>query len=459
MRVLPIAAALVAAPAFAAPVVLDGEFDDWQGREVAFEIIDPAGDASGKFDVLGLRGAAEGDTLYLELTLAEPLNLQSGPGDDGTLVLDVYLADGRTLSIDFRGRSAMFEGVLVPWSAIRFEALPTYASARQEMRIDLGGIVTEFAGEATISVRGSDDVAPATTSLAPAEDRPTPTMRPDAKPAAGEGFRLANMNVLWDGLADDERGPGLARLLRFADADVVTLQEAIARNAQPNLGRGEEPDVDGASARTAATVASRLGGEWNAVADGLGCAVVSRHPLQRVELRDPVRGAAAIVDLNGDGFDAGDPLVVSVHLKCCGYAGNDDDLRRAEQAIALARSLRRDDLDAHPLVVAGDYNLVGSSLPRDVLTGPALSLREAIPLQLGDASATTWRGLDPTESFWPGRLDLILHNAGLAPAQTFSIDTTELPPATLRALRLTPDASLASDHLLLVADFAFSPEN
>ena len=446
------AAVLFAGPlvsAVAQPIVLDGAFDDWDSAELEseFHVEDPRGDSTGTFDVLELSGGLEGQTLLLDLRLATALNLQSGPEEHGTLVLTIGLGDGRELSIDFRGRQALLDGEPLSWTALRFEALPTYASDRQELRLDLGGVGWPGTDQLTIGVSGSDSVEAVVLHPEAATSRPATApaegpLLPDA-PASAGSFRHANMNVLWDGLADAERGPKLARLIAAADADVMTFQEAIAQADQ------DEPNPAAASAGTAAVLEQRVGGRWNAVADGRGCAVVSRHPLRAVPLGEEVRGAAAIVDLPGD---APDPIVVSVHLKCCGYAGNKDDDRRVEQVTALARALRPL-RDHHPIVIAGDYNLVGSSRPLDVLTGPALELRDLVPLQAIDGSATRWRGLSDEESFWPGRLDLITYSASLKPTTKLILDAAELPAAELQRLKLQPDDSLGSDHLLLVADF------
>ena len=454
------AGVVLAAVASAAPPVLDGAFDDWSDVETAFSADDPRGDATGGFDVLNLAGHVEGATLYLKLSMAKPLNLQSGPREEGTLALRLELPDGQALVVNFRARTAVMaakEGnggevpvdQPIPWASLNFEALPTYASEQQELRLDLASLGINAGDEVTLRVLGSDEVEPQTITFT-AGTEPAKVTLP-TRPA--DGFRVANANVLWNGLADEERGPRLGRMLAAADADAFTLQETIAQADQPDRNRGEEPDPEGAAEATAASLSERLGGEWNVVADGLGCVVASRHPLQAVEVRD-ARAAAAIVDVDGNGFDETDPLVASIHLKCCGYAGSDEDLRRMGEVVNLARSLRRA-ADGRPVVVAGDFNLVGSSLPRDLLMSPlTLGLEEVVPLQLGDGSATTWRGLRPNESFWPGRLDLVLHSPTLDPLQSFAVDTADLDLAALEGMGLRSDDSLGSDHLLLVTDFA-----
>jgi hypothetical protein len=104
------------------------------------------------------------------------------------------------------------------------------------------------------------------------------------------------------------------------------------------------------------------------------------------------------------------------------------------------------------VVVIGDYNLVGSRKPLDILETAGLS--ELLLLGVDKRAAFTWRGLRKEESFWPGRLDLVTYDhAALRPAGGFLIDTSSLSKKSLRDLRLLAHDSEASDHLMMVADF------
>ncbi|MEM7808168.1 MAG: endonuclease/exonuclease/phosphatase family protein [Planctomycetota bacterium] len=437
-----IASLLVASPT----ITLDGRFDDWRAVEPAFALEDPAGDARAAFDVTRVSGVVEGTTVFLDLTLTEPLNLQSGPMDEGTLVISLSLPDGRVLAIDLRGRAATLDGVAVPWAVLRFNALPTYAATRQELRFDLGRLASP-GDVVVISVSGSDDVEPVEVTLAEQHVGQAPETSLDRD----GGLRLAVMNVLWDGHADAGRGRQVSRLLAAVDADVIALQEALSRAELPDRDEGEIPDT-AAAARSVKRVLDRgLEGRWNVVADGLGCAVASRNDMQPISLGSGVRGAAAIIDADGDGISEGDPLVVSVHLKCCGFAGSPEDDQRVAEVTALVEALRPH-AQKHPIIVAGDYNLVGSRRPLDMLTDAPLRLTETLPTQVGEDTAVTWRGLSPTESFWPGRLDLITHASSITAKQAFVLDTADLNDATLARHGLLASDSLASDHLLMVAD-------
>ena len=150
-------------------------------------------------------------------------------------------------------------------------------------------------------------------------------------------------------------------------------------------------------------------------------------------------------------------VVISMHAKCCGYAGSREDtlrVQQAEQVVGEIRRMRNGDLGDRfkdlPIVLIGDYNLVGSRKPLDILAEAGL---KDVICRDSNGSAYTWRGLKPNESFWPGRLDLATHSAGLKPLQAFVLNSSRLPQETLGKLKLNPQDSRASDHLLLLVDF------
>jgi endonuclease/exonuclease/phosphatase family metal-dependent hydrolase len=151
--------------------------------------------------------------------------------------------------------------------------------------------------------------------------------------------------------------------------------------------------------------------------------------------------------------------VISVHFKCCGYTGSWQDEARVYQAQQLAdkiRGLRKgefgDKCRKAGIVVIGDYNLVGSRKPLDILK--RVGLTDLLLRSAADGTAYTWRGITKDESFWPGRLDLLMYDRSFfKPSMGMIVDTTRLSSSTLCELTLNARDSLASDHLMLVADF------
>jgi hypothetical protein len=129
---------------------------------------------------------------------------------------------------------------------------------------------------------------------------------------------------------------------------------------------------------------------------------------------------------------------------------------QAEQLAGQIRKLRKGDFGDEcrkaGIVVIGDYNLVGSRRPLDILKTAGLT--DLLLRSAADGTAYTWRGIRQEESFRPGRLDLLTYDRSvLRPSLGIVVDTTRLSSSTLRELKLSAEDSLVSDHLMLVADF------
>ena len=58
------------------------------------------------------------------------------------------------------------------------------------------------------------------------------------------------------------------------------------------------------------------------------------------------------------------------------------------------------------VVIVGDYNLVGSRQPLDIIKTAGLT--DWLLHRVGDRAAVTWR--DEDSEFWPGRLDLLAYD-------------------------------------------------
>ena len=127
----------VAAAASATQPTIDGLFSEWGEEHLVAR--DAKGDATAAFDITTVAARTNGTELYLHFDIGTELN-QSGKTADGTLRAVVDLPRDRQLTIDFRARTATLRGSdrkHVPWSQLNFVCLPTYASRKYEMRIDL----------------------------------------------------------------------------------------------------------------------------------------------------------------------------------------------------------------------------------------------------------------------------------------------------------------------------------
>jgi hypothetical protein len=163
-----------------------------------------------------------------------------------------------------------------------------------------------------------------------------------------------------------------------------------------------------------------------------------------------------------------DVLFVALDLQSTGWIDSAEDRLRVLQAgtildvarTALTRRSERMPSSTPTSVVGGDFNLVGSRTPLDVLTQipGATGPRAADPLEpvdaerLGERTLTTWQS--PGAPFAPGRLDYLLVPArDLSVANAFVFATGDLPVEVLARLGLEAGLSAElSDHLVLVAD-------
>ncbi len=241
------------------------------------------------------------------------------------------------------------------------------------------------------------------------------------------------------------------RILHALDPDVILLQELT-----------EDDDPQRLAALFGAWITVE-GGRWTVLRGSGGgrftCAVASRLKLNRYAALDPlpmpdradrsVRVMGAELTVSGHRL-----LVVSAHLRCCGYAGSFEDRARVVEADAIRRAIadavtsRRFD----GVVVGGDLNLVGSRWPLDVL---AEQLDVIEPLQLDGRSNTTW--WDIRQPFVPGRLDFMLRSdTSPAVSRSFVLDTRLVEPRWLQRHGLRArDTVEASDHMPVVVDLSW----
>ncbi len=439
---------------------IDGDFGEW--RWLPDEVRnsprhaqegDAQGDATGAFDLTMARAVASGSDLLIQFDLTREITLQSGPEDEGSLSLDVALPDGRTLDIDLRLRRVELRGSdsaveKSHWSTVGLRTAPTHSSERFEIGLDLATLGLTPGDEVRINFTGSDALdKPLVVRLG--GESPPIVVRPHGR-EPGTDVRIANLNTHHEGLVDPLTRDQIARMIRAANADIYTFQEEWDTSADAIAQRLGEIDP------------GDQGGVWNAHKID-GCIIASRWPLRPV-ISHNNRYAAAVVQRPGDA----ELLVVSVHPKCCGYAGSPEDVQRIEQMRDIARTIAehraagRPDANAQGaergVVVIGDWNLVGSRRPLGEMTSDAASsprLRQLPLYDLTNRHAYTY--YDQRGSFTPGVLDLVTYCPGTLTARNrYLVETQALPPSTLAAMGLEPGDSRGSDHLMMVADFQFN---
>ncbi len=437
---------LLTANASAQSFIIDGLFDDWPANAVTAD--DAAGDATGQLDVTEVSGVVRGNTVFVAVTITEPFNLQSGSSSNPDLKLVLDGGAGAAVEVRFRGRRVVRRDTnqTLTWDAVRYASAPTVAADRFEIRVDLAAVGGVADGSVSVWFEGSDtlngplviqEVAPA----AP----PTPELA-DAR--LKRGFRVASLNTLRTGLFKPAQAARLARLLVSAEADIYLLQEEY------ESGQSQIEDLFNT------IMPLDKGAAWRAHKRG-DSVIVARWPVSALPNYDTSYAAAAVLT------DQGPIVVVSQHPKCCGYAGSSEDLRRIQQAELTAQVIDEVRAGQHdgavelrdaPVIIGGDWNLVGSRGPLDRLTAPELpGISELAMVNRGRADVSTWRELDGL-GFPPGRLDLVVYDADrLEALDAHVFDSEFLTQAQLDRLGLEATDSLGSDHLMLIADFLRLP--
>ena len=469
-------------------IVIDGRFDDWSAVQPT--LIDPVDAAGEAIDLRDIRLTSDGRFVHLLVNFGRTVNIQKldvavhlvldVDGNESTgrntfgLIgadLDIILSptdrDGGVALVSTAPNSPP----LNPYD-IGFTFAPTYASRRFEFRIERGveldGIPSVLASSrmqgkiVCTDPQGNiiDQTAAFGSDLTPlriAEQTATAQI-PARIPGA---LRMMSWNAANGALLENPEP--FSRVLAAIDPDVIFLQELTDRHSASQLESFLNQRLSSETSSDWAVVFGEGGGN-------LRCAVASKLPLESAEpfelLPYPdwpqrsLRVAGALVQFANRRL-----LCVSVHLRCCGAIGSQQDFIRILEAETIREELRKlaESGSIDGVIVAGDFNLVGSRRPLDLLTTrldiAGLSLIEAEPYQLDGLSNATWS--DRKQSFVPGRLDYLLFSQNtLAVLNSFAFDTHDLSPPTLHRLGLkNDDAGSASDHYPVVADIQWIPSN
>ncbi len=416
------------------PIRLDGEFDDWAGlSDKLYE--DPVGDATGGFDLSRVDAAVHGKTVFIRFDTQKRLNLQSGDPADGTLRLRFETSNNKGLVLDLRNRNAtLIEGAnqtAIAWPKLQFAALPTFATTDFELRVDLSELKVATGDTVRLQFEGSDRLAKPillTITEAGAVRREKRDLT-----APANSIRIASLNTLRQGSASRDRATEIKKLFELADADIYCFNEAL-----------EEPIFRSTFDNV---LPPRFAGSKN-VHWAATCGIVSRFPITPLTIQ--AQEAAALVHLPNNKK----LVVVSAHFRCCGYSGSREDKTRVDEVELLLSDLQRmrdgvfgQDPASAGVMVLGDFNLVGSRTPLDLLN--KAGLKDVFLSCPVDGSTMTWQGVSPQETFWPGRLDYV------------TVDTTRLSARggfilnshQLSVLRDEPTPNPpASDHSMLVVD-------
>lgn len=480
--------AFITAAAAGSPVIaIDGRFGDWSDVEASLR--DPADAPWAEIDFGDVRIAHDDRFVEFLFETGNDVTLQRLRGT-ARLVLDadgdpetgreVYGVAGADVIVDFTPadpdrRDRPGEGVglrsttarnrLSPYD-VGIVVAPTHSSDRFELRIRRAAVLPDtaplFEGErftmqlVFVDLQGTiqDRTDSVTYELTPV--RPPPPAQADDPLARAPHTSLRMMT--WN----TERGAMLARpdaagrVLRAIGPDVILLQEL--------------PE-DSDAGEVAMRLERMLGRPWHVIigagGGNLRCAVAAAATLDL----SPALGVVAYPDtpqrsVRATGAmlraDRRRMLLISVHLRCCGYAGSSEDRTRSVEADAIRRAVAdaSAETNTEAIVMGGDLNLVGSAWPLAVIaegldrSGEALARADAYRLD----GLTNWTWADRDLPFTPGRLDFLLYAPSAnATTGSFVFDTRDLESRWLEHHGLhADDAETASDHRPVVADIRWT---
>lgn len=447
---------------------LDGQFNDWSSVPAA--AIDAAGDATGSLDLRTIRIANRNQLIWMAIEFDQPVDLFAGPANDPTLIMHITTADGSLIAIDFRNNAYTFtpssasdnaspEAQPIHWSDLDLQVLPSHASQRFELTLNLERQGVEVSDIIEINFIGSDQLDQTIrfrlTGTTHAIAR-RPVGPSQMNKTIGSAIRIASLNTHRGGLTtttEPDRRDRIERIIKAANAEVYCFQDETANTAESIRKRMEAlmPQIrDG-----------RLDGSWHAVLLD-GCVIASQHPLIPLPAISQTRVVGAIVVPENDAARA--VIVYSAHLPAGGYTGTSEDHARIAAARAIAaqiEALRDNQLSERyasfvdaPVVLAGTLNIVGSPEPREILTSRSGLRFAELPNMLHDA-LETWQ--DDASPLPPGIRDHMAISAGVTIANAFVVDVRRLGPVLAKQNGMHRADFEASPHRMMILDVLRSP--
>jgi len=445
---------------------LDGRLDDWP------DLGEPARVAARcTASHIHLLMSIDGPPVNLQ-GLDEPLHLTLDWDGDPSTGWQSNGLNGADLGIVFspgpRGRGV--EVTLADggetWDAVDLVFAPTTAANTFELRLPrrLPGSDVACATEVPWSLRvGGDGSADGKIETAVRAATPRPVLASPLPKPSTDAIRVVSWNLEFGNVL--KQASVVERIVRALAPDILLLQEiesdqsheaivGVLQNAMPESDWTLQ--LGPMSGRLRSGIATRLPAS-------------PVQAMQRLTRRGEsnARVRAATLAIQQPGF--GRLLACSVHLKCCGVADGPEDMKRIGEVLALRRGLAEveREIDGDALIIGGDLNLVGGTLPLDllvddgsVLIEPAAPPRDLViaePLQPDGLETQTWQ--KRRQSFSPGRLDYVVYSPNLQETRAIVFDTLDLPPSALAAMNLVrTDASRASDHLPVVVDLVPAPK-
>jgi endonuclease/exonuclease/phosphatase family metal-dependent hydrolase len=480
------------------PITIDDDVGDWYGITPILQQRDGS-------LVEAISAVDSPHYLYLSLALRDSVNLQAMPGTlhllfrtgaaggSGHTVygvhdvdfavdlsrLDKVQAGSRGAGMALRPATTQGLGEFLSPYDIDLAALPSWASDRFELRIArvprgwLGH--TEHVIHITPVFVTADSVVHRSPTV-PYRLRTVTSAVPRSRidtifaPSAG-ALRVAQWNVSEGSFRKPEMH---ARLLAAVTPDVLLLDEVYEQITPDSLRRffdlpalralGPWQFVIGGSGGRQRTVVAARGRAIRPVESMASMRYIdgtldslrritppAAHRLIDIEEAAQISSVGAWVDVNGT-----EVMFVPLDLQSGGYAGSVHDNLRVLQAEAIRRYIRAEEMRRgdFPVVIAGDFNAVGSLRSVRLLSGELSQfpgVMQSQSMRLGEQSMLTWKSAEAAQ-FSPGQLDLTFFR-GFRQHGGFVFTTEDLSDRLLAKLGMTRETfPQVSDHLIVVTD-------
>ena len=273
-------------------------------------------------------------------------------------------------------------------------------------------------------------------------------------------IRILTYNTLWDGILDLERQPRFKRIIQALDPDIIVLQEHSDWNEINDIIQSWFPQD-----------------EWYASWTYRDLIVLSRFPiLYDANIISSERIMAALIDTENE---LGENLLIfNAHLSCC--ASNDERQDQVDEFISVWREwISNGNGPFHldegtPFLNLGDFNFVGyNKQVKTVMFGDiededkygidflpdwdSTGIVDLFPRHTHKRMGYTWRS--DGSSFNPGKLDYVFFSdATITPGRHFILNTLSIGSNVLDEYGLQwDDTQEASDHLPIIFDISLNP--
>jgi endonuclease/exonuclease/phosphatase family metal-dependent hydrolase len=465
----------------AARILLDGAFEDWAAVTSAH--LDASADVGAGVDFQRFWVTNDEQYLFLRFDLGIETLIQES--NQLVLYLDTdadastgqpFHGIGAELIWSFGERSGVFSAGgtsrAIGHAPVRIVTAPTVSSTEFEIAFRLDarpdGTNPLFPGtdlRIVLQDQGSGDLLPDAAGGVAAQVWDASALPQflelALEKALPEDVRFLSYNIERDGVFAGEKSAAFSRLIKAIEPDIIGFQEIQNHSA--------------AETESLVRAALGTGGTWFSRRVNPDLVLVSRYPiLAQASIPGGNGGdanAAFLLDLTS--VWGAHVLLIDAHPPCCR-----NDIQRQLDFDAIMGFVRDSRSGAgpfdlpedSPIVILGDMNMVGDARQLSTLVngdivntsqwGPPFApdwddtaLADLSPRHVALPMTYTWYNDD--SAFHPGRLDFMVYSDSvLEPGTGFVLFTPAMSADALAAHGLQPgDATLASDHLPVVADF------